>query len=177
MSTRASTTSHPPTSTSDEITAFYCSGKGPNERHSKRGACLTGNAPHNEANKTSRTLSSFKRPLVPKTLTTDRPKYSLLNGYFAHQIASSGHQNLSMITNIPRKYRDVDSNRAALSGLGSKAYDPPYHTTTQKHSFHRPRRWRLKLSNARVAHRDLQTEQSRAAQLHNRCPHRNNKRA
>ncbi|WP_445810258.1 Arm DNA-binding domain-containing protein [Yoonia sp.] len=39
--------------------------------HSKRGACITDNAPHNAINQMSQTLSWFKPPLVPKTLTTD----------------------------------------------------------------------------------------------------------
>jgi hypothetical protein len=29
---------------------FYNKEKGPNERRSKRGACITGNAPHNQTN-------------------------------------------------------------------------------------------------------------------------------
>ena len=44
---------------------------GSNERRSKRDACITENAPHNQTKQMSQTLSQFRPPLVPKTLTTD----------------------------------------------------------------------------------------------------------
>ena len=37
----------------------------------KRDACITDNAPHNETNQMSQTLSYIQLQLVPKTLTTD----------------------------------------------------------------------------------------------------------
>jgi len=55
--TRAWTTSHRLTSTSDAIRPFYNNEKGSNERHSKRDACITDSTPHNETNQMSRTLS------------------------------------------------------------------------------------------------------------------------
>ncbi|PYG25028.1 hypothetical protein C8N36_1391 [Pelagimonas varians] len=55
--TRASTTSHPPASTSAVTKPFYNNAKGSNEGHSKRGACITASTPHNQTNKMSQTLS------------------------------------------------------------------------------------------------------------------------
>jgi len=44
---------------SRDIASQYPAGrwKGSNERHSKRAACITGNAPHNQTNQMSQTLS------------------------------------------------------------------------------------------------------------------------
>ena len=55
--TRASTTSHRPTSTSDATKSFYSNVKGSNERHSKRDACITASTPHNQTNQMSQNLS------------------------------------------------------------------------------------------------------------------------
>ena len=48
---------HLPTSTSDGTKPFCSSETGSNERRLKRAACITGNAPHNNANQMSQTLS------------------------------------------------------------------------------------------------------------------------
>ncbi|MEP0963759.1 MAG: hypothetical protein ABJQ70_06185, partial [Roseobacter sp.] len=45
--------------------------KGSNERHSKRDACITGNAPHKQTKQMSQTLNQFRPASVPITLTTD----------------------------------------------------------------------------------------------------------
>ena len=41
----------------EALEPFYSNGKGSNERHSKRDACITDNAPHNQTNQMSQTLS------------------------------------------------------------------------------------------------------------------------
>ena len=50
---------------------FQNRGKGSNERRSKREACITDNAPHNQNNQMSQNRHLFKLLLLPKTLTTD----------------------------------------------------------------------------------------------------------
>jgi hypothetical protein len=55
-------------------------------RRKKPSVCGTDNAPHNQINQMSQTLSKFNHPLVPKALTTDSrrfgPRSSHLVGLF-----------------------------------------------------------------------------------------------
>src|SRR6202023_2345980 len=73
-------------STSDGARPFWSKEKGSNERQSPIAACCTVGRPHNIKNQTSQRLSYFKPLPVPKTLTTDSPKTSLVAirgmGYF-----------------------------------------------------------------------------------------------